>query len=236
MGYLQKAVSGLVVASICLSAAAQEGKSKAAQEAKPKAAQDVRSNVAKPKKIDYGKAQKVTITEGMRANFAKFIEARRALLAKSETFEYQGGVFCAFEIPVILVPDPAKPADVYCVAVFPENIDFPGTLPTASEKAIVWRLIPPSPAPANATFTFFDKKDHGIIVLSDNSSQLKNGALGDGTLPLDPTKYMYQNKHKVKDKAVYLPIVVRTDTDPTNPAKKKVSVCGTPDPTISNVD
>jgi hypothetical protein len=183
-------------------------------------------------RIDYSKAQQVKITEQMRANFVKFIEGRRALLAQSVTCTYQPGGICVLDIPVILVPDPANSANVYCVAVFPEEFDLPGT-PGANEKIIVWRLIPPSPVPVGAQFTFFDKKDYGIIVISDNSNQLHGGALGDGTVsPPDATKYMFMDKHKIKDQAVYIPIVVRTDNAGT--ASQKVSVCGTPDPTIAN--
>jgi hypothetical protein len=216
MGYFQKAVAACAMASLCLSVLAAEN---------PKAKKQ-------QFRIDYSKAQQVEITEQMRVNFAKFIEGRRALLAKSVPCTYQTGGICVLDIPVILVADPANASNIYCVAVFPEEYSLPGT-PTTDEKTIVWRLVPPSPLPAGATFTFFDKKDLGIIVLSDNSSQLKGGSLGDGTVtPPDATKYRFVNKHKVKSKAVYLPIVVRTDNAGT--ASQKVSMCGTPDPTIAN--
>jgi hypothetical protein len=62
---------------------------------------------------------------------------------------------------------------------------------------------------------------------------MHNGALGDGTTPVDSTKYLIKNKHRVKGEAVYIPVIVRTDAATTTDPEK-VSVCGTPDPRIAN--
>src|SRR4051794_35294243 len=110
MGYFHRAAAGCVMASLCLSVFAAEN---------PKAKRQL--------KIDYSKAQRVEVTDQMRANFPKSIEGRRALLAKNvPPCQYQPGGVCAFNIPVILVPDPADPANIYCVAVFPEVLSLPG--------------------------------------------------------------------------------------------------------------
>jgi hypothetical protein len=62
---------------------------------------------------------------------------------------------------------------------------------------------------------------------------MHDGALGDGTTPFKPYRYLFKHKNSVsKAEAVHLPIVVRTD-DPGLASEKK-SVCGTPDPRIAN--
>jgi hypothetical protein len=186
--------------------------------------------------IDYSKAIAPLITDERLTEIQKSIVLHRLLLVplSDPTCPLQSGGVCPIEIPVLLLPDPADTTKFYCVAVFPEVVVLPGsTVTNPSEKIIVWALKPASPPPPGTTFTFYDEKNHGIILLKNGSTQLHHGALGDGTLPLDPTKYMFRSKNNVsKAEAVYLPIVVRTD-DAGKPSEK-VSVCGTPDPRIQN--
>jgi hypothetical protein len=191
---------------------------------------------AEKSKIDYSKAIKVPISEDRLSDLKKSIILRRALLVPlpDPNCTYQSGGVCPIDIPVLLLPDPQDATKIYCVAVFPELVVLPGSGPSAPEKTIVWSLTGPASPPPNATFTFYNEKDHGIILLQDIHKQMHGGTLGDGTTStVDPTKYMFKNKNKIsKAESVYLPIVVRTDNVGT--AQEKVSVCGTPDPRIAN--
>ena len=181
--------------------------------------------------IDYSKTTKVLITDDQRRDFLQFMLLRKKLFLHSQTGMFQAGGVCVIEVPVILLNDPAPGGQQYCVALFPEEIHLGPGGSGNSEKIIVWALTPPDPAPAGpATFTFYDEPNHGIILLSDTNKQMRGGALGDGTTPINATRYLFKNKHKVANVAVYLPIVVRTDNPGT--AAAKVSVCGTPDPKV----
>ena len=192
---------------------------------------------AKSPKIVYTGKSELAVTDEMMKKFLLFMQLRSVLFTKPISCVLQPGGVCVIEVPVILVPDPAS-TEIYCVAVFPEKVSLSGTASTSIEKTIVWSLIPPASAPANATFTFFDDKASvgkapGVIVLSDANKQLHNGTIGDGTItPPDPTKWLIKNKHKLKGEAVYIPVIVRTDNAGT--ASEKVSVSGTPDPRIAN--
>jgi hypothetical protein len=109
--------------------------------------------------------------------------------------------------------------------------------PGNPEKTIVWYLDPQFTVPSGSKFTFYDEKDHGIIILTDNDHQMHNGELGDGTQAPgsdpDPTKYLFRHKNnKAKAVSVYLPIIVRTDN--AGMPSEEVSVCGIPDPRIAN--
>lgn len=218
MGHFQRAAVACVMASLCLSVLAAEN---------PKAKN-------KELKIDYSKALNVDkfVTPEMKADFLKFMQLRSALLVNvGEPCQFQSGGVCPIDIPVYLLA--GSDGKVYCAAAFPESVTLPGADPGDPGKIIVWRLVTTFPIPPGATFTFYSEKDHGIIVLSDPDKQMKKGNLGDGTTPVDPTKYMFTHKHnKSKAVSVYLPIVLRTDNAGTS--TEKVSVCGTPDPRIAN--
>jgi hypothetical protein len=187
--------------------------------------------------IVYKNKASVDITdEKLRLQWMQFMQLRSVLFTKSAPCVYQTGAVCLIEVPIVLLKDPNTGAD-YCVGLFPEELSLGPAAPPG--KTIVWSLIQPTtPFPAGTTFTFFDDKATvgkapSIIVLSDKHKQLNGGTLGDGTLTVpDPTKYLIRHKHTVPNRAVYLPIVVRTDNPGT--ASEKVSVCGTPDPTIAN--
>ena len=192
---------------------------------------------AKAPAIVYTGKSDVKVTDELLKRLQQFMLLRSVLLTAPYSCTYQAGGVCLVEVPIILVPDPGS-GEMYCVGLFPEEISLSSTTTLNPEKTIVWSLIPPSPLPAGATFTFFDDKATvgkapGVIVLRDSNKQLHDGALGDGTSnPPDPTKYQIKNKHKMLNKAVYIPVVVRTDNAGT--ASEKVSVCGTPDPRIAN--
>ncbi len=192
---------------------------------------------AKAAPIEYAGKADVTITDERKKQLLQFMQLRSVLFTKPQPCVFQPGGKCVIEVPVILLDDPANSTQ-YCVALFPEEVSLGPAASTDPGKFVVWSLIAPSPAPAGARFTFFDDKAAvgkapGIIILSDKNKQLHGGTLGDGTsTPPDPTKYLFRNKHKLQNKAVYIPIVVRTDNLGT--ASEKVSVCGTPDPRIAN--
>lgn len=209
-----RAVAGCVVASLCLSVVA-------AEKAKRRAP------------IDYSHVPREVVSDELRKDLLQFMLLRQRLLTPPQTCAYQTGGVCVIQVPVILLPDPKDTTGMtqYCVALFPAEFHLPGSASTNTEKTIVWSLLPPSPAPTGpATFTFYDEPNHGIIILSDDNKQIHAGTLGDGTMPVDATKYLVRDKHKGKNEAVYLPIVVRTDNPGTT--SKKVSVCGTPDPKV----
>jgi hypothetical protein len=222
MKHLLKAIVVCAIASFCVSAPAAEKAGKNAKRGPP---------------IDYSKALKFGIPEKYRTDFEAFIRARRALLVPlaDPNCPFQTGGVCAIEVPVFLWKHPTE-STLYCGAAFPELIKLPGSGPGSSEKTIVWSLKPVAlnpgdPVPPANEITFYDDKI-GVILLKNDSSQMHNGARGDGTHGMgqpDTTKFLYQNKHKVKTaEAVYLPVVVRTESN------GKVSVCGTPDPRILN--
>ena len=184
------------------------------------------------KNIVYSGKLAPALTEEQRKLLLLFAQSRRVLFTESTTCVPQPGGVCVIEVPVYLLSDANG---TYCVARFPEKYSIPGT-PGSTEKTIVWSLLPPADAPANATFTFFEgkisNKALGIIVIKDGNTQLHDGALGDGTTPTDAKRFLIKNKHKIKGESVYIPIVVRKDDAGTS--AEKVSVCGTPDPTIAN--
>jgi len=188
-------------------------------------------------KIVYTGQSDVKITDDLLKQLLQFMQLRSVLFTAPRPCVLQPGGVCVIEVPIILLKDPTSGAD-YCVGLFPEEVSLAGTAAGNPEKTIVWSLIRPSSAPANATFTFFDDKATvgkapGIIILNDKKKQLHGGTLGDGTTtPPDATKWLVKNKHVLTGKAVYIPVVVRTD-DPGG-AAEKVSVCGTPDPRIAN--
>lgn len=189
-----------------------------------------------PELVYTGKAD-FELTIELRQQLLQFMKLRTVLFTKAKTCVLQPGGVCVIEVPIILLKDSSGP-DEYCVGLFPEEVSITGTASGNPVKTFVWSLIPPVSPPPNATFTFFDDqaavgKAPGIIVLKDAKKQLVGGMIGDGTTsPADPTKYLLKNKHREKGKAVYIPVVVRTD-DAGLPAEK-VSVCGTPDPRIAN--
>ncbi len=189
-----------------------------------------------PEIVYTGKAD-FELTIELQQKLLQFIKLRTVLFTKAKQCVLQAGGVCVIEVPIILLKDPTGPEE-YCVGLFPEEISITGTAPGNPVKTFVWSLIPPVSPPPNAKFTFFDDqaavgKAPGIIVLKDSKKQLHGGMIGDGTVtPADPTKYLLKNKHREKGKAVYIPVVVRTDD--AGLATEKVSVCGTPDPRIAN--
>ena len=187
--------------------------------------------------IDFSPHSKFEVTTELRQQLLQFMLLRKKLLIPPVTCVLQPGGVCVVDVQVILLPDPADPTKQteYCVALFPEVVHMPAPASSTNpEKTIVWSLLPPSPGPVvgPATFTFYDEPNHGIIILSDIKKQMRAGTLGDGTSPIDATKYLIKDKHKTTGDAVYLPIVVRIDNPGTSAEKK--SVCGTPDPRITN--
>ena len=216
-----KVLAACVMASLCVSVPGVQN---------PKAKR------SKSPPIVYTGKSDIKVTDELMAQFLKFMQLRAVLFTPPTTCVLQSGGVCVIEVPIILVSDSG--GTQYCVGLFPEKVSLAATATGNPEKTIVWSLIPPSSAPAGATFTFFDdsgalSKAPGIIILSDIKKQMHNGALGDGTTtPPDATKYLIKNKHKLKGEAVYIPIIVRTDNAGT--PSEKVSVCGTPDPRIAN--
>lgn len=223
MKRLQTTLAVCALAALCVSAAgAESGKPAKREHASP---------------IVYTGKADVTITDELQKRLLQFMQLRSVLFTRPQPCVFRPGGVCVIEVPIILLKDPGSGQE-YCVGLFPEEVSLGSTAPANPPKTIVWSLIPPSPAPAAATFTFFDDraavgKAPGIIILSDRHAQLHGGALGDGyTTPPDPTKYRIRNRHRLRNEAVYIPVVVRTDKPGT--ASQKVSVCGTPDPRIAN--
>jgi hypothetical protein len=185
--------------------------------------------------IVYSERSNITITDEQKAQFLKFMELRSVLFTSPVTCAIQVGGVCVIEVPVVLVSDSS--GTEYCVGLFPETVSLAGTTSTDTEKTVVWALSPVNPPPAGTTFTFYDASKYltkapGIIILSDKNKQMHSGALGDGTTPVNPTRWRLKNKHTIIGEAVYIPVVVRTDNAGTT--MEKVSVCGTPDPRIAN--
>lgn len=185
--------------------------------------------------IVYSERSHITITDEQKAQFLKFMELRSVLFTSPVTCAIQVGGVCVIEVPVVLVSDSS--GTEYCVGLFPETVSLAGTTSTDTEKTVVWALSPVNPPPAGTTFTFYDASKYltkapGIIILSDKNKQMHSGALGDGTTPVNPTRWRLKNKHTIIGEAVYIPVVVRTDNAGTT--MEKVSVCGTPDPRIAN--
>ena len=228
MKRFQRTVAACISALIAMSVVAQPRPDKAPP----------RGKSAKSAPISYKSKADIVITEEMMKKFLLFMQLRSVLFTPPVSCVLQPGGVCVIDVPVILVPDPSTPGTDYCVALFPEKVSISGTSSTTTEKTIIWSLIPPAAAPAGATFTFFDDKAAvgkapGIIILTDTNKQLHNGTIGDGTTSTpDPTKWLIKNKHKIKGEAVYIPVIVRTDNAGT--PSEKVSVCGTPDPRITN--
>ena len=119
MGHFQKALVACAMASLCLSATAQ----------------DKRKNVKRGPPIDYSLALKVTIPDKFKSDFEAFIRARRALLIPlaNPTCPYQTGGVCAIEVPVFLWKHPTDNT-MYCGAAFPELVKLPGSGPSSSVK------------------------------------------------------------------------------------------------------
>ncbi|HEY2560540.1 MAG TPA: hypothetical protein VGI48_12590 [Caldimonas sp.] len=187
--------------------------------------------------IVYSEKSEFKVTDEQKTEFLKFMELRSVLFTPSvdPCRLLPGGVVCLIDVPIILLT--GSGGTQYCVGLFPKEVVLDGTTSASTERVIVWRLIRPGSAPATTTFTFFDDtssvgKAPGIVILSDPKQQLHDGILGDGTGSPDGTKWLIWNRHKVVSKAVYIPVVVRTD-NPGTPSEE-VSVCGTPDPRIAN--
>jgi hypothetical protein len=119
--------------------------------------------------------------------------------------------------------------DTSCLGLIPEEIHFPKE-DRGHPRTIVWGIRPPSSTVPAARFTFYDEKDHGIVVLNDtNPPELKDGKLGNGQQGnQDPAFYNIRNQHNQQATISYLPIILKTDSTGS------VAVCASPDPRIVN--
>ena len=87
-------------------------------------------------------------------------------------------------------------------------------------KTIAWNLTPPNMA--GFEFSFQDK--NGILVIEDPNTQLFPGNVG-----ASHAQFVVKNKRKRANEAIYLPIIVQTET-----ATGLVSLCAASDPKIVN--
>ena len=92
-----------------------------------------------------------------------------------------------------------------------------GSPPT---KTIAWNLTPPNLA--GVQFSFQDK--NGILVIEDPNTQLQPGNIGASN-----AQFVVKNKRKKTNDAIYLPIIVQTET-----ATGVVTLCAASDPKIVN--
>ncbi|HSC64348.1 MAG TPA: hypothetical protein VLD35_11975 [Caldimonas sp.] len=199
------------------------GQGCAVEQASPTASVATRGDV-KP-----GKAQQLKeITPEFRNQVLEYARFRRFLFTDPIDCVIEDGDVCPVLIQLIQVSDASG---TYCVGLLPEVVTLRNTAPGNGPKRIVWKLIPPVPAVANAEFFFHAENDHGIIWLTNiNPTQLHTGRLGDGSPGApDRMKYHVMNRHRVKGEAVYVPIVMQKDT-----ISGKIALCGTPDPRMTN--
>lgn len=87
-------------------------------------------------------------------------------------------------------------------------------------KKIAWNLTPPNMS--GFEFSFQDK--NGILVIEDPETQLQPGNIGASN-----AQFVVKNKRKKTNNAIYLPIIVQTET-----ATGVVTLCAAADPKIVN--
>lgn len=110
-----------------------------------------------------------------------------------------------------------------CLANLPSEVRVTGVGSTATDRLMVWTLKPP--AGSTATYEFQTK--HGILVVDDPKSQLKNGGIGDGQGGTDKAQFHWTNRRKQPNNATYLPIILQR-------IGNVVSLCGAADPKVVN--
>lgn len=170
-----------------------------------------------------------------------YVNARKALATKPVPCNPTANVCERVKIEIIQIPD--SDGNVYCVGLIPEKVQFGP--PDNARKTIVWEIVlPANPDPSNSTFEFYDEttpgivdKVPGIVVLSDSTPrQLKGSKIGNGNAGnKDRHFWNMTNDHTDKLDASYLPFIVQTVPAPTGSTEPaKVSVCGTPDPRMTN--
>jgi|GEM_PF-7007028 len=110
-----------------------------------------------------------------------------------------------------------------CLANLPSEVKVTGVGTSAQERLMVWTLKPP--AGSMATYEFQPK--HGILVVDDPKTQLKNGGIGDGLGGTDKAQFHFTNKRKQLNEATYLPVILQR-------IGSVVSLCGAADPKVVN--
>ena len=130
------------------------------------------------------------------------------------------GTGCQVDIPII---EGVINGIQACLANLPSEVRVHGTGVAAPERLMVWTLKPP--AVSTATYEFQPK--HGILVVDDPKSQLKNGGIGDGLGGTDPAQFHWTNKRKQKSEVTYLPVILQRLGGVT-------SLCGAADPKVVN--
>lgn len=135
--------------------------------------------------------------------------------------------------------------DDYCIGVAPAFVKLTGK---NTAKTIVWELYLVDPAtgkdlpwssvtPSLSTLDFLGDGDRGILIIQNiyqnndhTKPQLKNGKRGTPANAGDEHKFNMMNEHKENGVATYLPVIVHTING------VDISLCGTPDPIIWNVN
>jgi hypothetical protein len=104
-----------------------------------------------------------------------------------------------------------------CIAKIPESLNFNNTNPGNPTKTINWII-----APGGMLVEFHAK--NGILLVDDVKQQIKpNNAR------TDTVTYSAQNKHKQREAATYVPVILYRSA-----ADQAPSVCATGDPQIVN--
>ena len=133
---------------------------------------------------------------------------------------------CSANCEVTITMSLIGPDDGYCLATL-GDVTFSGTASGNRPKSIVWKLSPPT----LGTKLFYFQPKNGILVVDDPNAQMFGGGVGDGSGGPNPdvSKYHFKNKHNKTNTAIFLPIVLQTDT-----TTGVVTMCGAADPKIVN--
>jgi hypothetical protein len=121
----------------------------------------------------------------------------------------------------------------YCIGIAPEFVII---RERNKPKQILWEVkvidpdtgMPSSATPTGSTLDFLGDGDRGILMLQNIFDSQGRPQLRDGKRASSGT-FNISNDHRENGTATYLPVVVHT-------VNGEVSLCGTPDPTIYNVN